>query len=119
MLNPWILFKHKGLFPNVELRQYDSCITVKFNTEGYANEHTTLGWIKDQLLPALHRINLDNRPISLVARLPTGTPLNASNVLGLIAFNTACFHKTAKVLSTLKETNITPSIIPGGCTSLI
>lgn len=49
--------------------------------------------------------------------LPCGTP--AINVPGLVSLDAASFHKTPAVLKTLKNANITPSLIPAGCTSQI
>lgn len=55
MLKPWILFKGKGQLPLAETSQYDTRTTVKFNSEGYANEHIILEWIQEQLIPVIHR----------------------------------------------------------------
>lgn len=42
LLKPWILFKGKRQLPTAETDLYDSRITTKFNTEGYANEDIIL-----------------------------------------------------------------------------
>lgn len=117
MLKPWIIFRGKGQLPEAELIQYDQRVTVKFNDEAYANEYIILEWIREQLIPVIHRSDPFQGPISNTTGLPSGTP--AFNVPGLISLDAASFHKTPTVLETLKQANITPSMIPAGCTSLI
>lgn len=117
MLKPWVIFRGKGQLPEIELSQYDHRVTVKFNDEAYANENIILEWIHEQLIPVIHRCNPFQGPISDSTGLPCGTP--AINVPGLVSLDAASFHKTPAVLETLKRANITPSMIPAGCTSLI
>lgn len=117
MLKPWILYRGKGQLPDAELKQYNTRVTVRFNEEGYANETVILEWINKQLVPAIHRAHPFSGSISTATGLPTG--ISAPNVPGFIALDSASFHKTPTILETLKKHNITPSIIPGGCTGLI
>lgn len=117
MLKPWVIFRGKGQLPDTELSQYDDRVTVKFNDEAYANENIILEWIQEQLIPVIHRHHPFQGPISNLTGLPIGIP--AINVPGLVSLDAASFHKTPAVLETLKKANITPSMIPAGCTSLI
>lgn len=117
MLKPWILYRGKGQLPDSELKQYDTRVTVKFNEEGYANEDIILQWIDQQLIPVIQREKPFNGCICEATGLPTGFAV--PNAPGFIALDSASFHKTPAVLEILKKHNITPSIIPGGCTSLI
>lgn len=119
MLKPRILFKGKGHLPETELDRYDTRVTVKFNDEGYANEEILLEWIQQQLLPIIHRDNAYDGPISSTTGLPVGIPGKSQQVPGLITLDAPSFHKTQAVLTTVRAANITPSTIPGGCTSLI
>lgn len=119
MLKPWELFKGKGQLPEAELNRYDTRVTVKFNDEGYANEEIILEWIQQQLLPIIHRDDPYNGPISFATGLPIRKPVESYQAPGLITLDAASFHKTQAVLNTLRAANITPSTIPGGCTSLI
>lgn len=90
-----------------------------FNDEGYANEEMILDWIQQQLLAIIHRDNPYNGPISSTTGLTVGIPGKSHQALGLITLDAASLHKTQAVLSTVRAANITPSTIPGGCTSLI
>jgi len=70
-------------------------VVVKFNPKVYANEANLLKWVEEQLIPLL-----ENQPTLLVLDL----------------FGA---HKTQEVLGTFLANDITISLIPGGCTSLV
>lgn len=74
---------------------YDKRVTVEFNKTAYNNEKVFLTQIKNEIIPAF-----EGRP-------------------SLFTLDAAGFHKTETVINTLKEHNIMPSMIPGGCTGLI
>ena len=97
MLQPWIYLKGLGGAPEAETRQYDNRVRVFWNPKAYANEDTILQRIEEQLVPEIS---------------PEGEP-------ALVALDAAAFHRTGKVLGLLRSCNTTPSLIPGGCTSLI
>lgn len=117
MLKPWVIYGGKRQLPDIELRQYEKRVTVKFNDEAYANEDIVLQWIHAQLIPVIQHDNPFHGPISTATGLPSGTSI--FNVPGLVALDAASFHWTPAVLKTLKQANITPSVIPAGCTSLV
>lgn len=119
MLKPWVLFKGKGQLPEAELDRYDTRVTVKFNDEVYANEEIILEWIQQQLSSIIHGDNPYDGQTSTAIGLPIGTYLESHQAPGLITLDAASFHKTQAVLTALRAANITPSTIPGGCTSLI
>jgi hypothetical protein len=80
-----------------EEKQYDSRVVVKFNPKGYANEDTHLYWLEQMLAPVL----------------------GAESRLTLPVMDLFKSHKTPAVLKWLKDHNITPSVVPAGCTSLV
>lgn len=75
---------------------YDKRVTVKFNPTAYNNEALFLRWIEEEL------IKLEDWKDG-----------------GLLAIDAAEFHKTEKILSTLRENPIISSMIPPGCTGLV
>lgn len=106
----------QNIYYGKEKQHYDNRVIVWFNQTAYTNEQVMLKWILTFLVPALNR-NQD--PIA-----PNGTPSTADNLNSncnpsLIALDAAQFHKTTAVLECLRSYDIKPSMIPGGCTSLI
>ncbi|RPA89608.1 hypothetical protein L873DRAFT_1849216 [Choiromyces venosus 120613-1] len=75
---------------------YDKRVTVEFNPTAYNNEALFLRWIEEEL------IKLEDWKDG-----------------GLLAIDAAEFHKTEKILTTLREHSIIPSMIPPGCTRLV
>ncbi|RPA99742.1 hypothetical protein L873DRAFT_879987 [Choiromyces venosus 120613-1] len=96
-VKPLIFFRGKGLRASIlaELKEYDQRVIVKFNPTAYANIQNMVEWLDEQLVPAL-----EDRPTLLALDLFGG-------------------HKMDKVLDTMKANDITPSVIPGGCTGLV
>jgi len=78
-----------------EKEEYDPRVVVRFNAKAYANAENFLKYLEDQFIPIL-----DGQPSLLVLDL----------------FAT---HKTQEVLDTFLANDITLSLIPGGCTSLV
>lgn len=75
---------------------YDKRVTIEFNPTAYNNEALFLRWIEEEL------IKLEDWKDG-----------------GLLAIDAAEFHKTPKILSSLREHAIIPSLIPPGCTGLV
>ena len=75
---------------------YDNRVTVEFNPTAYNNEALFLRWIDEEL------IKLEDWKDG-----------------GLLAIDAAEFHKTERVLNTLRNHCIIPSMIPPGCTGLV
>jgi len=105
-LRPLIIFKGKENYSGTrrkyyqpkridEMSQYDTRVIVHWNETAYANADLLIEWITDYLVPVL----------------PSGPRL--------LALDVAKFHCTDSVLQTLREHDITPSIIPAGCTGLV
>jgi len=93
---PVLIFHGKGSARmNAERQLYDPRVSVEFNPTAYNNKQLFLKYIDQYLIPTLN-----------------GEP-------GLFVFDSAEFHKTTAVLERLQQHDIVPSIIPGGCTSLI
>jgi len=123
-VKPLIIFKGtdklqlQETYYGEERKQYDPRVVVWFNPKGYSNTQTTLQWIQELLIPALN-------PAGSGPRMWTGGPSllqtlpNDKLQPAILALDAARFHHTSEVLSLLKESDITPSLIPGGCTSLI
>lgn len=80
-----------------EEAQYDPRVVTKFNPKGYANNAIILFWLETMLLPAL------------------GDPHNAT----LLVMDLLKSHKTDDVKGWLRKHNITPSLVPAGCTGLV
>lgn len=116
-VKPIIIFKgtadkeKQHRFYGEERKQYDSRVVVWFNPKGYCNTQTTVQWIKELLLPALHP--------SGPAMWAGGPSLLQKPQPSLLALDAASFHHSPEVLNLLKEKDIIPSLIPGGCTGLI
>ena len=99
-----------------EIQQYDSRVTVWFNSKGYSNTKTTLKWINELLIPAFHTRgpSMWNGGPSLLQTLPSGKPQPA-----ILSLDAAHFHHSPEVLAALRDHDIIPSLIPAGCTGLI
>jgi hypothetical protein len=80
-----------------EAAQYDSRVVVKFNPKGYANTAIIFFWLETMLLPVL------------------GDPRDAT----LLVMDLLKSHKTDEVKEWLRDHNITPSLVPAGCTGLV
>jgi len=78
-----------------ERLRYDSRVIVKFNPTAYTNSINVIEWLDEQLIPVLN-----SQPTLLAIDLFLG-------------------HKTSEVLDTFCAHDITPSVIPGGCTGLV
>jgi len=96
-VKPLLFFRGQGTGPTIqaERRHYDDRVVVKFNPTAYANSSNMLEWLDEQLVPAL-----ESQPTLLAIDLFSG-------------------HKTEEVLDTFRAHDITPSVIPGGCTGLV
>jgi len=94
-VSPTIIFRGKGERLGREQEQYHPGVSVEFNEKAYMNHQLFLRYIEEQLVPVL-----GGRPT-------------------LFAIDLMGSHKTPAVLDKLLSHNITPSLIPGGCTSLI
>ena len=77
------------------MASYDPRVVVKFNAKAYANAENILDYLEDQFIPVLH-----------------GQP-------SLLILDLFAAHKTRQVLNTFLANDITVSLIPGGCTSLV
>lgn len=92
---PMIIFRGKGERLGREREHYHPGVSVEFNEKAYMNDKLFLRYIDEHLIPVL-----GGRPT-------------------LFALDLIGSHKTPAVLDKLRSHNITPSLIPGGCTSLI
>lgn len=92
---PLILFHGEGKVYEKESPKYHPDVIVEFNTTAYMNDNLFLYYIEQYLMPVL-----GNRPT-------------------LFAIDQCSSHKTPDVLDSLRTRNIMPTLIPGGCTSLI
>ena len=96
-VKPLIFFRGQGIGPTVvkEMESYDPRVVVKFNAKAYANAENLLAYLKNQFIPVLN-----------------GQP-------SLLVLDLFAAHKTQEVLDTFLANDITVSLIPGGCTSLV
>jgi len=94
---PMVIFRGKGERLGQEREQYHPGVEVEFNAKAYMNDQLFLRYIDTYLIPVL-----GGRPT-------------------LFALDLMGSHKTPAVLEKLRQhnLNITPSLIPGGCTSLV
>ncbi|RPB01142.1 DDE-domain-containing protein [Choiromyces venosus 120613-1] len=92
---PMIIFRGKGERLGRERSDYHPGVEVEFNEKAYMNDSLFLRYIEEQLVPVL-----GGRPT-------------------LFAIDLMGSHKTPAVLEKLRANNITPSLIPARCTSLI
>lgn len=110
-IQPLIMFKgtedieQQNFYYAEERKKYDPHVIVWFNQKGYANEKIMVKWIVTHLIPAL---NHDKQ-----------CAINGQPNPSLISLDAAKFHKTQAVLNCLRNHDIIPSMIPGGCTGLI
>ena len=88
-------FRGKGERLGREREHYHPGVSVKFNEKAYMNDQLFLRYIEEHLVPVLG-----------------GHPT-------LFALDLMGSHKTSGVLDKLRSHTIIPSLIPGGCTSLI
>ena len=77
------------------MARYDPRVAIRWNESAYANAGLLVNWIQEFLVHAL----------------PSGPRL--------LTLDVARFHSTDEVLTTLRSNNITPSMIPPGCTGLV
>ena len=96
-VKPLIFFRGQGTGGTIltERRGYDPRVIIKFNPKAYANSSNIVEWLDEQIVPVL-----ENQPT-------------------LLALDLFGAHKTVEVLDTFWANDITVSIIPGGCTSLV
>ena len=89
-----IYIKPKLIFAGTTSNLYHPDVIVEFNPTAYNNKDLFLKSIAEEIIPALG----------------SGSSLLLLN---------AALHATLDVLQSLQSANITPSLIPGGCTALI
>jgi len=94
-VSPMIIFHEKGERLRREREHYHPGVEVEFNDKAYMNDQLFLRYIDTYLIPVL-----GGRPT-------------------LFALDLMGSHKTPAVLEKLCLHHITPSLIPGGCTSLV
>jgi len=96
-VKPLIFFPGLGIGPTIvaEKARYDPQVVVKFNPKAYANSANIVEWLDEQVIPVLG-----------------GQPT-------LIALDMFGVHKTDEALDTMRAHDITLSVIPGGCTSMV
>ena len=96
-VKPLIFFRGQGIGPTVvrEKESYDPRVVVKFNAKAYANAENFLEYLENQFIPTL----------------------NGQSSLFVLDLFPA--HKTQEVLDTFFANDITVSLVPGGCTSLV
>jgi len=90
-----VIFHGTGKRLGDEFDYYHPGVLIEFNEKAYMNDQLFLRYITDYLIPAL-----EGRPT-------------------LFALDLMGSHKTPAVLDTLRKHQIIPSLIPGGCTSLV
>lgn len=92
---PMIIFHGQGKNLGKEATKYHPGVLVEFNPTAYMTELLFIKYIEMYLIPALN-----------------GKP-------SLFAMDLCTSHKTPTVLALLRSNQITPSLIPAGCTSLV
>ncbi|RPB02545.1 DDE-domain-containing protein [Choiromyces venosus 120613-1] len=92
---PMVIFHGTGVRLQAERRRYDRDVLVEFNPTAYMNDRLFTRYVSQYLIPVL-----EGRPT-------------------LFALDLMGSHKTPAVLNLLHQNNITPSLIPGGCTGLV
>ena len=92
---PMIIFHGTGRRLGRERERYYHNMLVEFNPTAYMNDNLFERYITEHLIPVL-----GGRPT-------------------LFALDLMGSHKTPTVLNLLRQNNITPSLIPGGCTGLL
>ncbi|KAM5344618.1 hypothetical protein ACJ41O_013153 [Fusarium nematophilum] len=86
-----------GQIEEKERHLYAQDVIVEFNKTAYNNEEIFSRWIDQQLSKVTSQSEEDF----------------------LLVMDAATFHKTEQIKQKLREQNVTLSIIPGGCTSLL
>jgi len=92
---PMIIFRGTGARLGAEKLRYHAGVLIEFNATAYMNDTLFAKYITNYLVPAL-----GGRPT-------------------LFALDLMGSHKTPAVLELFRSNNITPSLIPAGCTSLV
>ncbi|RPA95569.1 DDE-domain-containing protein [Choiromyces venosus 120613-1] len=92
---PMIIFHGTGQRLGAEKLKYHLGVLIEFNPTAYMNDNLFENYITQHLVPVL-----GGRPT-----------LFAMDLMGS--------HKTPAILDLLRSHDITPSLIPGGCTSLL
>ena len=92
---PMIIFRGTGQRLGAERAKYHDGVLVEFNPTAYMNDQLFERYIQEHLIPVLG-----------------GHPT-------LFALDLMGSHKTPAILDLLHSNNITPSLIPGGCTGLV
>ena len=96
-VEPLLFFRGQGVGTTVmaEKALYDPQVVVKFNPKAYANSTNVVEWLEEQVIPVIGR---------------------QATRMALDMFGS---HKTDEVLDTMGVHDITLSVIPGGCTSMV
>jgi len=94
-IRPMIIFRGTGARLGAEKLRYHAGVLIEFNATAYMNDTLFAKYITNYLVPAL-----GSRPT-------------------LFALDLMGSHKTLAVLELFRSNNITPSLIPAGCTSLV
>jgi len=92
---PMVIFRGTGTRLGREKLRYHPEVLVEFNPTAYMNEVLFEKYIRNYLIPVL-----EGRPT-------------------LFALDLMGSHKTPAILDLFRQNDITPSIIPAGCTSLV
>lgn len=90
---PMIIFHGTGRRLRGERERYHNDVLVEFNPTAYMNDKLFEQYIRNHLVPVL-----GGRPT-------------------LLALDLMGSHKTPSILDLLRQNDVTPSLIPGGCTS--
>jgi len=94
-VSPMVIFRGGGKWLRAERAKYHPRVLIEFNPTTYMNNRLFEGYIKEHLIPVL-------------GCRPT---LYALDLMGS--------HTTPVILDLLRSNNITPSLIPRGCTGLV
>ena len=92
---PMIIFRGKGTRLGTEKLRYHDRVLMEFNPTAYMNDVPFEKYLTHHLIPAL-----GSRPT-------------------LFALDLMGSHKTSAILQLFRTNNITPFLIPAGCTSLV
>jgi len=92
---PMVIFHGTGQRLRVEKERYHKGVLVEYNSTAYMNDILFERYITNHLIPVL-----GGRPT-------------------LFALDLMGSHKTPAIFDILRQNDITPSLIPGGCTSLV
>jgi hypothetical protein len=89
-----------GRLEALEGDKYAKGVSVHFNKSAYNNEELTERWLDEKLIPLIRPINQPHQPF-------------------LLSFDCAAFHKTPPLLRKMKDNDITPALVPPGCTGIL